>query len=92
MDLEERDEGVIAVMVKRFEDITYPRIEEMREKVNGGDVLGPRDIAFLDKTFTDGHQMLAVLQRHPEYAALAKGVLLMYEEIMTKSQENSKKK
>ncbi|QDP00883.1 hypothetical protein [Thalassotalea sp. PS06] len=91
MDLEQRDEGVIAVMVKRFEDITYPRIAEMREKVNGGGVLDDRDIAFLDKTFKDGHQMLSVLKRHPDYDALAKGVLLMYEEIMTKSQENSKK-
>ncbi|TLU64161.1 hypothetical protein FE810_12710 [Thalassotalea litorea] len=91
MDLEERDEGVIAVLFKRFEDITYPKIEQMREKVNGGGVLDDREIAFLDKTFKDGHQVLSVLKRHPEYDALAKGVILIYEEIMTKSQENSRK-
>lgn len=91
MDLEQKDKGVIAVLFKRFEDITYPKIQAMKAKVDAGNVLGPRDIAFLDKTLTDAHQIMGLLKRHPEYAPLAEGVLLMYEEIMTKSQENSQK-
>jgi hypothetical protein len=36
------------------------------------------------------HQVIAIVTRHPEYGSLAKETLLMYEEIMSKSQLNSK--
>ncbi|MEW6998959.1 hypothetical protein AADZ86_14840 [Colwelliaceae bacterium BS250] len=90
MDQEQKDQGVIAVLLKRFEHQRYPQAELLKTKVDNGGVLDDHDLSFLEQTLADAHQVMAILSRHPEYAPLAKGVLLMYEEIMSKSQENNK--
>ena len=89
MNLEEKDKGVISVILKRFEHERYPRMKALKAKVDDGDVLDPRDLMYLEQVLGDAHQLLDIITRHPEYAALVKGGLLMYEEIMTKSQLNS---
>ncbi|TRX55170.1 hypothetical protein [Thalassomonas sp. M1454] len=88
MDIEEKDKGVIAVILKRFEHERYPKLKELNDKVDSGGVLDEKDLDYLEKVLSDYHQVMAVITRHPEYAALAKGVLLMYEEVMNKSQQN----
>lgn len=90
MDLEQKDKGVIAVILKRFEDERYPRIKKLKEKVDSGAVLDDKDLVYLEGVLTDAHQLLAIITRHPEYGALVKEGLLMYEAIMSKSQLNSK--
>jgi hypothetical protein len=89
MDLEQKDKAVISVILKRFEHERYPRMKALKEKVDDGDVLDPRDLMYLEQVLGDVHQLLDVITRHPEYGALVKAGLLMYEEIMTKSQLNS---
>jgi hypothetical protein len=88
MDREQKDSGVIAVLLKRFEQERYPRAMALKQKVDGGAVLDDNDLAYLEQVLADAHQVMALVQRHPQYGALTKGVLLMYEEIMTKSQQN----
>jgi len=90
MDQEKKDQGVIAVLLKRFENERYPRAQLLKKKVDDGAVLDERDLSFLEQTLADAHQVIAIILRHPEYASLAKEILLMYEEIMSKSQQNSK--
>ncbi|MDG1731989.1 MAG: hypothetical protein P8M49_07395 [Thalassotalea sp.] len=91
MDLEQQDKGVIAVVLKRFEHERYPKLQTFKANVENGGVLDDDALAYLEKILTDAHQVMAVVKRHPEYAALAKGALLMYEEIMSQSQLNSNK-
>ena len=89
MDLETKDQGVIAVLLKRFESDRYPRAQLLKEKVNNGAVLDNYDLSYLEHTLEDAHKVLAIISRHPEYASLAKEILVMYEKIMSKSQQNS---
>jgi len=89
MDLEQNDKGVIAVLLKRFENERYPRIKQLKEKVDNGAVLDQQDLSYLEQVLMDTHQVIAIITRHPEYGSLAKESLLMYEEIMSKSQLNS---
>ncbi|TWX72082.1 hypothetical protein ESZ36_02300 [Colwellia demingiae] len=91
MDLEQKDKGVIAVLLKRFENERYPRIKQLKAKVDTGAVLDQQDLTYLEQVLMDTHQVIAIITRHPEYGSLAKESLLMYEEIMSKSQLNSKK-
>ena len=90
MNQEIKDQGVIAVLLKRFEHDLYPRAKLLQSKVDNGGVLDNNDLSFLEKTLGDAHQVMAILSRHPEYASLAKEMLLMCEDIMSKSQQNSK--
>ena len=89
MDIEQKDQGVIAVMLKRFEHERYPQMQLLKEKVDNGAVLNEKDLEYLEKVFADVHQGLAIITRHPEYAALVKSALVMYEEIMSTSQANN---
>ncbi|MBL4764961.1 MAG: hypothetical protein JKX67_06735 [Colwellia sp.] len=89
MDLQEKDQGVIAVLLKHFENDLYPRAQKLKEKVDHGAILNEQDLAYLDKVLSDAHQVMAIIERHPEYASLVKDFLLMYEDIMSKSQLNS---
>jgi len=89
MNVEEKDKGVISVILKRFEHERYPRMQVLKAKVDEGAVLDSKDLIYLKQVLSEVHQLLDIITRHPEYAALVKGGLLMYEEIMTKSQLNS---
>ena len=90
MDQERKDQGVIAVLLKRFESESHPRAQLLKVKVDAGAVLDSYDLSFLEDTLVEAHQVIGIVSRHPEYASLAKEIILMYEEIMSISQENSK--
>jgi hypothetical protein len=91
MKQEEADKGVIAVLLKRFETESYPRAQSIKKYIDEGAVLNDRDLSYLEETLEHAHQIMTLIARHPEYAALAKEAMLMYEEIMSKSQQNSSK-
>lgn len=90
MDLEQKDKGVIAVILKRFESERYPHMLLLKEKVDSGYVLDEEDLSYLEKILSDAHQILAIVTRHPEYGSLVKESIVKYEEIMTISQLNSR--
>lgn len=90
MDGKKNDLGVISVLLKRFETERFPRAQDLKAKVESGGVLESQDLAYLDHVLDDAREVLALIATHPEYASLAKAVLVMYEEIMTKSEENRK--
>ncbi|PKI13963.1 hypothetical protein [Colwellia sp. 12G3] len=89
MDLETKDQGVIEVILKRFEHERYPQMLALKERVDNGAVLDKKDLEYLGQVLEETHQILAIVTRHPEYASLIKAGLVMYEEIMTKSQLNN---
>ena len=65
-------------------------MQQLKAKVDSGAVLDDKDIKYLGKVFEDAHQILAIITRHPEYGTLVKSGIEMYENIMSKSQLNSK--
>lgn len=87
---EKDDDGLIYVLMERFEKIRLPRALSLKEKVDGGAVLDDYDIAFLEEVFSDSNKIKPLLDRHPEYQELATRVLTLYGEITEKALENEK--
>ena len=65
------DDGLIFVLMERFEKIRLPRALSLKEKVDGGAVLDDYDIAFLEEVFSDSNKIKPLLDRHPEYQAVS---------------------
>lgn len=90
MSDDKNDDGLIFVLMERFEKIRLPRALSLKEKVDGGAVLDEYDIAFLEEVFSDSNKIKPLLDRHPEYQELATRVLTLYGEITEKALENEK--
>lgn len=84
------DDGLIFVLMERFEKIRLPRALSLKEKVDGGAVLDDYDVAFLEEVFSDSNKIKPLLDRHPEYQELATRVVTLYREITAKALENEK--
>ena len=89
MSLNEKDLGIISVLLKRFETERLPRAQALKAKVDNGYILDDADLSYLELVLTDSHQVLGLIKKHPEFATLAKAAIMIYEEIMSKSQQNS---
>ena len=87
---DKNDDGLIFVLMERFEKFRLPRAISLKEKVDGGAVLDDYDVAFLEEVFSDSNKIKPLLDRHPEYQELATRVITLYREITEKALENEK--
>ncbi|MFC1772695.1 hypothetical protein ACFL3A_04995 [Pseudomonadota bacterium] len=87
---DKNDDGLIFVLMERFEKFRLPRAISLKEKVDGGAVLDDYDVAFLEEVFSDSNKIKPLLDRHPEYQELATRVITLYGEITEKALENEK--
>ena len=87
---DKNDDGLIFVLMERFEKFRLPRAISLKEKVDGGAVLDDYDVAFLEEVFSDSNKIKPLLDRHPEYHELATRVITLYGEITEKALENEK--
>jgi len=90
MSDDKNDDGLIFVLMERFEKFRLPRAIALKEKVDGGAVLDDYDVAFLEEVFSDSNKVKPLLDRHPEYQELAARVVSLYREITEKALENEK--
>lgn len=84
------DQGMLTVLVERLEKQRLPRALELKEKVDRGETLSDYDISFLEEVFTDSTNFKSLIERHPEYQALAGKVASLYREITEKALANQK--
>jgi hypothetical protein len=84
------DDGLIYVLMERFEKIRLPRALSLKEKVDGGGTLDDYDVAFLEEVFSDSNKIKPLLDRHPEYQELAARIVGLYKDITEKALENEK--
>ena len=82
--------GVILALVKRFTEQRLPRAIALKARVEHGERLSERDIAFLDKVLRDANKIMPMVDKHPEWQSIAVRAISLYKEITEKALENEK--
>ncbi|WP_366520712.1 hypothetical protein [Accumulibacter sp.] len=90
MNQEAEDRGLAEVVLERLEKERLPRAIDLKDKVDAGARLDDMDIAFLERVFADTQDLKPMVERHPEYHALAARLMELYEHITAKALENEK--
>lgn len=87
----ENDDGVIAVLLERLNKQRLPRVLALKEKVDSGETLDDRDVAYLEEVLKDAHYTRQLLDRHPEFHELIANLISLYHEITEEALENEQK-
>ena len=83
--------GVIYALIERFEKQRLPRLLELKERVDKGEVFTESDIQFMRQVTLDAQRSKRLIDRHPEWQEFCAEVIHFYEEIAEKALENEKK-
>ena len=86
------DEGLIEVLLERLEKQRLPRLLAIKEKVDANSPLDDLDLEFLETSIADARKAIPLIDRHPEYQALAAQVMELYKDISEKALEIEKGK
>jgi hypothetical protein len=86
-----KDDGVITVLLERFQNIRLPRALDIKARVDKGEKLHENDLAFLGRVLEDAQQIQPLLDRHPEYEELVTRAMHLYNDITKKALENEQK-
>ena len=90
MNVDFNDTAIIQVVLDRFEKQRLPRITEIKEKAENGEILNEFEIEFLSEALHDARNLLPVLDRHPEYEPLLSQVIHYYKMVTDRALENEK--
>ena len=90
MTEQSKDEGVISVLMERFETQRLPRILEMKESVDKGELLSDRDLDFLQEVLADAKNAKSLVDRNPKYQPLVGQIMSLYNAITKQALENEK--
>jgi len=85
-----KDTGVVLALIERFETQRLPRARELKERVDRGELLNDLDMAFLKQVFEDAQHVKRLVQKHPEWSALAASAITLYREITARALENER--
>ncbi len=91
MDQNEKDKGVIMVLLERFNKQRLPRALALKKKVDSGEVLDDYDHKYMQDLQKDAGEVRPIIERNPEYKDLAANITNLWNEIIEKDIENQKK-
>ena len=83
-----KDNGLIQVLAKRLETQRLPRALSLKDKVDRGEILNEFDVHFLEEVLRDAQKALPLVDRHPEWQAMAAKLIRLYKEITEKAYTN----
>ena len=84
------EDGVILVLIERFEKQRLPRLKALKEKADNGELLSDEDVEFLDTVIHDAQQSKQLIDRHPEWQTFCAMVVHLYETITEKALDNER--
>ena len=67
-----------------------PRLLDIEKKVEAGESLLDEDLDFLENSIADARKAIPLIDRHPEYQALAAQVMELYKTISEKALQAEK--
>jgi hypothetical protein len=91
MDQNEKDKGLLMVLLERFNKQRLPRVLALKKKVDSGEVLDDYDHKYMEDIQKDASEVMLIIKRNPEYKDLAANIINLYKEIIEKDIENRKK-
>ncbi len=83
-------EGILTVVLERFEKHRLPRVLDIKKIIDEGGTLSNSDIEFLDEVLSDTKQYAGFVEKHPDFKDLFARVAHLYHEITKKALENEK--
>ncbi len=91
MDQNEKDKGVIMVLLERFNKQRLPRALALMKKVDSGELLDDYEHKYIEEIQKDASQVRLLVERNPEYKDLMAKAINLWNEIIEKDIENQKK-
>jgi len=82
------EEGVVAAIIERMEELRLPRALDLKAKVDQGGVLDDLDIAFLERVFVECDEMNQYFDRHPALKQLEARMMGLYHAITARALAN----
>ena len=86
------NEGVLTVVLERFQKHRLPRIMQIKCLVDDGCILNQFELNFLSKVLSDTQQYAHFTSTHKEFQSLFCRVTSLYDEITRKALDNEKKR
>ena len=82
------DAGTIQTLLDRLDKFRLPRALAVMRRVEDGEKLTEDELEFLKHMVEEGRQIEPLLERHPEYQALASRLVSLIGDIARKALEN----
>jgi len=90
MDQNEKNKGMIMVLLERFNKQRLPRALALKKKVDSGELLDDYDHKYIKELQKDAGEARLIVERNPEYKELAAKIINLWNEIIEKDIENQK--
>ena len=84
----ERQQGILTVMLERFEKILLPRALDIEAKVERGERLADFDIDFLEQVMVEAEEAKPYVDSHPEMQDFYTRAVSLYHAIVKRAAEN----
>ena len=86
----DKDAAILQVIIERFEKQRLPRLQDMQERVEKGEILDDWDTEFLDDVLDTAREIKPMIDERPEYQGFYARAVHLYNRITEKALENAK--
>ncbi len=87
-DSSKKEEGIIQMLLERYQEQRLPRLLDIKENVDQGQTLNEFDLEFLEQVLSESQQNKHLVDDHPEFQDLFMRGIALYKEITEKALEN----
>lgn len=87
-DSSKKEEGIIQMLLERYQEQRLPRLLDIKENVDQGQTLNEFDLEFLEQVLSESQQNKHLVDDHPEFQDLFMRGIALYKEITEQALEN----